>query len=32
MFRGTHLPPFPDTTREQQLTFHFTMHYVLIRR
>ncbi len=32
LFRGAHLPPFPDTTRDQQLTFHFTMHYVLVRR
>ncbi len=32
LFRGAHLPPFPDTSKEDRLTFHFTMHYILIRR
>ena len=32
LFRGAHLPPFPDGAGTQQLTFHFTMHYILVRR
>jgi protein TonB len=32
LFRGANLPPFPEGTGDQQLTFHFTMHYILVRR
>ena len=32
LFRNARLPPFPDNTSENQVTFHFTMHYILVRR
>ncbi|MBO0710231.1 MAG: energy transducer TonB, partial [Acetobacteraceae bacterium] len=32
LFRGAHLPPFPENAREDQTTFSFTMHYILIGR
>ncbi len=32
MFRSARLPPFPDDARENEITFTFTMHYILVRR
>ena len=32
MFRGATLPRFPDNAKDDQVTIHFTMHYILIRR
>ncbi len=32
LFRGAMLPRFPDDAKEDEITFHFTMHYILIRR
>ena len=32
LFRGASLPRFPDDSRENEITFTFTMHYILVRR
>ncbi len=32
LFRGAMLPRFPDDAKDDEVTFHFTMHYILIRR
>ena len=29
IFRRAHLPPFPAGTSQPEITFHFTMHYIL---
>lgn len=29
IFRHAHLPPFPPGTDKPEITFHFTMHYIL---
>ncbi len=29
IFRHAHLPPFPPGTDKPEVTFHFTMHYIL---
>jgi periplasmic protein TonB len=31
LFRGAKLPPMPKSAGDQPVTFHFTMHYILIR-
>jgi protein TonB len=31
LFRGAKLPPLPKQAGDQPVTFHFTMHYILIR-
>jgi TonB family protein len=31
MFRGAQLPPLPKQAGDQPITFHFTMHYILVR-
>jgi periplasmic protein TonB len=31
LFRGAKLPPLPKSAGDQPVTFHFTMHYILIR-
>lgn len=32
LFRGAHLPPFPENARDDETTFSFTMHYILTGR
>jgi protein TonB len=32
LFRGRQLPPFPPNAKDDEVTVHFTMHYILIRR
>jgi protein TonB len=31
LFRGAKLPPMPKSVGDQPVSFHFTMHYMLIR-
>jgi TonB family protein len=31
LFRGAKLPPMPKSVGDQPVSFHFTMHYILIR-
>jgi len=32
LFRNAMLPHFPDDAKDDEVTFHFTMHYILSRR
>ncbi len=31
LFRGAKIPPMPKSAGDQPVSFHFTMHYILIR-